>query len=221
MSEISVRVEALDKRYERIAALSGVSFELSRGSIALVAGPNGAGKSTLLRVLGMLTRPSSGQVEILGGDPFASGGSSIRGQVGYLGAQSGLYGDLSIEENLQFGAQLHGLQSERVRKVVSDLGLVGWTQRKVRTLSLGYQRRAGLARTLLCEPELLLLDEPWNGLDAAASRKLVQVLDARREAGATTLVAAHAVTELSDLFDVRLSIEAGRLTSFETGLLET
>ncbi len=211
----TVLVEQVTKRYGPVAALDALSFELPAGRLALVTGANGAGKSTLLRVLSTLTRPTRGRIALLGQDPFGSASASVRGRVAYLGPEPGLYAELTLQENLNFVAQVLGKGPDRVDSVISELGLGAYLGHRVRTLSLGFKRRAGLARVLLGEPDILLLDEPWNGLDANASAQLATTLERRRETGATTLVAAHAVSEYRALFDAHMHLEAGQLETSE------
>jgi heme ABC exporter ATP-binding subunit CcmA len=210
-AEPAVAVRGLEKRYGGLRALAGVSFELARGTFTLASGPNGAGKSTLLRVLAGLTRPTRGEVRVLGFDPFGRGGAQLRARIGYLGAEPALYGDLSVQENLEFAARLRGLPHDSVDALLSELELRGVARRRVRALSLGYRKRAGLARALLGAPALLLLDEPWSGLDAASARQLTAFLSRRLAAGTTLLVAAHGVRDQLDLFGAVLSLDAGRL----------
>jgi heme ABC exporter ATP-binding subunit CcmA len=207
----AVAVRGLEKRFGSLRALAGLSFELERGTFTLAAGPNGAGKSTLLRVLAALTRPTRGEVRVLGIDPFGRGAAELRARVGYLGAEPALYGELSVEENLRFAAQLRGAARDSIDAVLGELELRGVARRRVRTLSLGYRKRAGLARALLGAPALLLLDEPWSGLDAASARRLTAFLARRLAAGTTLLVAAHGVREQLSLFGAVLSLDAGRL----------
>jgi heme ABC exporter ATP-binding subunit CcmA len=209
--EPAVSVRGLEKRYGNLRALAGLSFELAPGTFTLASGPNGAGKSTLLRILAALTRPTRGEVRVLGTDPFGRSSAALRARIGYLGADPALYADLSVEENLQFAAQLRGLPQESIEPVISELELRAVARRRVRSLSLGYRKRAGLARALLGAPALLLLDEPWSGLDAASARRLSALLARRLAAGTTLVVAAHAVRDQLDLFHAVLSLDAGRL----------
>ena len=207
----AVAVRGLEKRFGGLRALADLSFELAPGTFTLASGPNGAGKSTLLRILAALTRPTRGEVRVLGVDPFGRGGAQLRARIGYLGAEPALYGDLSVEENLQFAARLRGAARENVDIVISELELRAVAQRRVRALSLGYRKRAGLARALLGAPALLLLDEPWSGLDTASARRLSVFLGQRLAAGTTLLVAAHAVRDQLDLFQAVLALDGGRL----------
>ena len=203
----------MEKRYGHIRALREVDLAIPGGAALLVSGPNGAGKSTLLRVLAGLTRPTHGDVCVLGEKLFGSGAWRVRGRVGFLGSEAGLYAELSVRENLTFCARLQGVDRARIDLVIEALELVEYSDAPVRTLSLGYRRRTGLARVLLAQPELLLLDEPWNGLDAAAAEGLGGILAARHDAGATTLIAAHADGAHGATFDTSIALEAGRLAS--------
>jgi ABC-type multidrug transport system ATPase subunit len=207
----AVRCEAVEKRFGPVRALAGVSTELPVAALYLLTGANGAGKSTLLRVVAGLTRPTRGRVEVLGRDPFGSGAAAGRARVGYLGPEPGLYGDLTVRENLEFCARLLGAAPARVGRVISALGLEDERERRVRVLSTGYRRRAGLARALVAEPDLLLLDEPWSGLDGDAADLLAQLLVALRRRGGTAVVASHSIGAYANLFDHSLHIEAGRL----------
>jgi heme ABC exporter ATP-binding subunit CcmA len=210
---VNAAIEAsdLNKRYGAVRALDRVSFAVAPSTVTLIVGPNGAGKSTLLRVVACLTRPTSGTVRILGKDPFGRDGAALRGQIGWIGAQAGLYEDLTVEENLHFAVRLHGTDPARVDSVLQDLGLPAVRHRRVRTLSTGYRRRTGLARALLPGPALLLLDEPWNGLDAEASERLTEVLGRHRDRGGTVVVAAHGAPAARELADGVLHIERGIL----------
>jgi ABC-type multidrug transport system ATPase subunit len=211
VSALALELDRVEKRYRGVRALCGVSLRVERGARVRVGGPNGAGKSTLLRMAAGLTRPTRGGVRALGGSPFGREGALRRARIGFLGQHAGLYAELSLEENLRFQARLLGREPARVAAVIAALELGPVATRSVGTLSLGYRRRAGLARALLGEPELLLLDEPWNGLDRAATLALARQLEAERERGATLLLATHAAAVPEAFFDATLELEAGRL----------
>ena len=213
----AVETQEVEKRYGPVRALRDVSFSVPEGTVTLVAGPNGAGKSTLLRILACLTRPTSGLIRILGRDPFRKDGPALRSELGWLGPEPGLYADLTVEENLAFVARLHGSDSGRVESVLEELGLAAMRHRRARTLSQGYRRRTGLARALLHQPRILLLDEPWNGLDEEASERLTKVLKEHRARGGTVLVAAHAVPAARELADQVLRLEQGVLRMLPGG----
>jgi len=206
-------VELVDvaKHYGAVRALDGVSASFESGTLTHVAGPNGAGKSTLLRVIAGLTRQTRGRVNVLDVDLFRSLHARERGRVGYLGPEAGLYGELTLTENLRFCARLHGVSESRIDAVLQRLDLGQVRARPVSTLSLGFRRRAGLSRLLVTDCELWLLDEPWNGLDADASASLAGELRAHRESGRTALVAAHVVGDYAALFDRGVVLHGGRL----------
>jgi heme ABC exporter ATP-binding subunit CcmA len=212
----AIEVSDLEKRYGKARALRGLSAALPAASAVLVAGPNGAGKSTLLRILAGLCRPSRGKVAVLGIDPFGAQRNALRSRVGYLGPEAGVYADLSVRENLRFTARLHGVAEARIEACLAEHGLEDVAEQRVSALSFGYRRRAGLARALLCNPEVLLLDEPWNGLDDAAAQRLADVLARSQQAGRTLLVAAHAPAH-AYLFDSALRLASGELVALERG----
>jgi len=207
-----VEVRELSKRFGAVRALDRVNARVPPASIALVSGPNGAGKSTLLRVIAGLCRPSSGELRVFGGDPLRD--VALRARIGYVGAGTGLYGELGVRENLLFCARLHAVPRDRVERVLVELDLTNVSERRLRTLSLGFRRRAALARAVLPEPDLLLLDEPWNGLDSDARRRLELLLAAHRARGGTALIAAHGASD-ELLFDHELALSAGRVSPAE------
>jgi heme ABC exporter ATP-binding subunit CcmA len=206
-----VELVGVDKDYGEVRALSGVNAVLEPGTLTHVSGPNGAGKSTLLRVIAGLTRPSRGRVVVYGMNLFRSTHAASRGAVGYLGPGSGLYGELTLDQNLRFCARVHGAPPARIEAAVERLELKAIRSRPVSKLSLGFRRRAGLARLLVCTPALWLLDEPWNGLDAQAASLLAEMLGEQREAGHSALVAAPVLGEQAALFDRALALREGRV----------
>lgn len=213
----AIEVSGLVKQYGPMRALAGVSLEIPAATVHLVAGPNGAGKSTLLRILSALTRPTAGSVRILGENPFGPRRAEVRRHIGWLGAAAGLYGDLTVEENLSFAARLCGADRDRIETALDDFALAAFRHRRARTLSEGYRRRAGLARALLSRPRIVLLDEPWNGLDAEASERLVKVLRDHRSRGDTVLVTAHRTVGALELADRVVTLARGELVAVENG----
>jgi len=207
----ALEARGVTKEYGALRALDAVDLALEPGELAHLSGENGAGKSTLLRVLGALTRPTRGSVRVLGRDPFASADAAVRARLGFLGLSAALYGELSVAENLRFAARIRGAGERELARVAElfDLGAV--LERRARTLSQGFRRRAGLARALLGEPAVLLLDEPWNGLDAASAARLSHLLESLRARGTATLVASHGSGHELPKFDRELRLERGRL----------
>jgi ABC-type multidrug transport system ATPase subunit len=152
-------------------------------------------------------------VRVFGRALFAAEGAEVRARVGFLGPEASLYGELSVLENLLFCARLRGLDASAARAAADELELGEVLAQRVRTLSQGYRRRAGLARALLGTPDLVLLDEPWNGLDADSAERLSGRLVRLRERGATVLVAAHAASGPMPAFDRVLELEHGKLVA--------
>jgi Cu-processing system ATP-binding protein len=214
----ALEARGVAKEYGLVRALEAVDLALDAGQLALLAGANGAGKSTLLRVLGALTRPTRGSVRVLARDPFAGDGAGARAQLGFLGQDAALYGDLTVAENLAFAAQLRGAEPRAHQTLVAALELGPVLERRVRTLSQGYRRRAGLARALLGEPAVLLLDEPWNALDQHSAERLTELLTAARARGAAVLVASHAPGVELPRFDRHFRLERGRLVEGAAGV---
>jgi heme exporter protein A len=163
----AVEVAGLARHYGERKALSGVSLSLATGQTLVVFGPNGAGKTTLLRVLATLLRPHGGAVRVLG-SALPDDAWAVRGRIGLLGHEPLLYRELTARENLRFYARLHGVECERVERVLASVQMQNRADEPLRTLSRGMVQRVAVARAVLHEPELLLLDEPRSNLDPAA-----------------------------------------------------
>ncbi|MFZ0428664.1 MAG: ABC transporter ATP-binding protein [Acidobacteriota bacterium] len=181
-----LKVDQLTKRFGSLTAVWKVNLEIHRGDFWVIFGPNGAGKSTLLKTLAQLTHPSEGTIDFL--DP-AEG----RGRIGYVSHQSLLYGELTGLENLVFFARLYGLDDPtgRALELLEQLRLTGARNRQTRGYSSGMKQRLTLARALLHNPGLLLLDEPYAGLDQHGSRLLTDVLLEVKREGRTVLMITH------------------------------
>src|SRR5262249_44046865 len=151
-------------------------------------------------------------VRVLGRDPFSSRDAAVRARLGFLGQDAGLYGELTVAENLRFASRLRGADERDLERVAELLDLGPVLDRRARTLSQGFRRRAGRARALLGEPAVLLLDEPWNGLDARSAERLTRLLEELRSRGVAALVASHAAGIALPKFDRELALERGRLT---------
>jgi heme exporter protein A len=191
-----------------------------------VLGPNGAGKTTLLRLLAGLMRPSAGEVRVLG-ERLNGVSDRRRSAIGFLSHQSLLYDDLTLEENLVFAARLHGVTRPRAAATaaLSAAGLAERSAELPRKLSRGLLQRVAIARTLLHSPRILLLDEPFTGLDAVASERLRTELGMRMGEGVGAVVVTHHLSEIWDLatrvavlIDGRWAIEEARTGSVDTFL---
>ena len=181
----------ITRRYGRAAVLAGVDLSLAAGECLLLAGANGTGKSTLLRILAGLARPDTGQV-LLGGRPVAEG----RGRLGYLAHDTFLYDDLTVAENLAFAMKLQGCEVPGgLERVLARAELLPHRDRLVRHLSRGLAQRTALARALLHAPALVLLDEPYTGLDAASSAGLTALLCEMRAEGVALILVGHRAEE--------------------------
>jgi len=163
----TVEVEGLARHFGEREALSDVSLSLRAGQTLVVFGPNGAGKTTLLRVLATLLRPHAGDVRVLGSS-LPTEAWEVRGRIGLLGHEPLLYREMTARENLRFHARLHGGAHERVERLLELVGMSDRADEPLRALSRGMVQRVAVARAVLHDPELLLLDEPRSNLDPAA-----------------------------------------------------
>jgi heme exporter protein A len=190
--EPMIEAQSLSKSFGPRSALAGVDLTVSSGESVILAGPNGAGKTTLLRILATLTRPTSGTVRIAGLDP-AKAGIEARRRIGFLSHRILLYEDLTAEQNLRFFARMYDLSDgpERARTLLNQVGLATRGQDLVRTFSRGMKQRLAVARAVLHSPEVLLLDEPYTGLDPNASEVLTDLLVTLAGEGCTILLTTH------------------------------
>lgn len=187
---------ALVRRFGGVRALGGVSLAVAPGELVLLLGPNGAGKTTLLRTIAGLARPSGGRVTVAGRDVHRE--PAARAALGFLSHNALLYDDLTPRENLRFAATLHGLDDaeRRIDGALASAALVERADRPVRGFSRGMLQRLALARALLPDPPLLLLDEPFTGLDFPSAEALRHRLGAERAAGRALICVTHGPEEL-------------------------
>jgi heme exporter protein A len=184
----AVEVEGLARHYGEREALSGVSLSLQAGETLVVFGPNGAGKTTLLRILATLLRPHLGKVRILG-SALPDEAWAVRGRLGLLGHEPLLYRELTARENLRFHARLHDVAGERVEELLAAVRMEDRADEPIRTLSRGMVQRVAVARAVLHDPELLLLDEPRANLDPAAAELVEPLIGAA--SGRTRVICSH------------------------------
>ncbi len=201
-----ITVRKLVKRFGPKTVLRGVDFNAEAGEFVALLGPNGAGKTTFLRVLASLARPTLGEVQVAG-YRLPAQAAAVRGRLGVLTHQPLLYDDLTAEENLRFYGRLYGIQKaeERVKAILELVGLANRGRDLTRTFSRGMQQRLAIARALLHGPDILLLDEPYTGLDQDASAMLDNVLHKAIADGRTVVMASHDLTRAAGLasrFDV-------------------
>jgi heme exporter protein A len=207
----ALEVERLERRYGERAALRDVSFSLGEGQTLGLFGPNGAGKSTLLRVLATLLRPHGGSVRVLDAD-LPGEAWRVRGRVGYVGHDPLLYRELSGRENLLFHARLHRVDEARVGELLTAVGMQRRADDPVRELSRGMLQRLSAARALLHDPPLLLLDEPYSGLDPGARELLDPLIG--RASGRTRVLVSHDIEAGAAESDVALGLRAGKQVHF-------
>jgi heme exporter protein A len=203
----AIELEGLTRRYGDREALSDVSLTLPAGATLVVFGPNGAGKTTLLRVLATLLRPHGGGTRVLG-HALPRDGWAVRGRVGFLGHASLLYRDLTARENLRFHARLHGAPAERVEELLEAVGLRARADDPVHTYSRGMVQRAAVARAVLHNPELLLLDEPTANLDPHAAELVEPLIGAA--SGRTRVLTSHDPVGGLQGADLALGLRGGR-----------
>ncbi len=199
--------DRLVKRYRRVPVLDGVDFRVAAGEAVCLMGPNGAGKTTLLRIAATLARPSAGTVRYQG----APATPETRGRIGFASHHSLLYPDLTVEENLRFHARLHRAPAD-IGEIIEAHGLERVRRWPARLLSRGTAQRAALARALLHRPGLLLLDEPFSGLDRASRERLARrIREAREERGVALILATHDHSLGIDLTDRAAALHEGRI----------
>lgn len=185
-----MRLSSVSRNYGLVRAVWKADLEVYPGDFIAIFGPNGAGKTTLVRIIASLTSPSSGSVTF-------KGNSLARSQVGYASHQSLLYNEMTGEENLVFYARLYNIPRPhaRAQEMLGKMGLLEAREQRVRGYSRGMKQRLTLARALLHEPGLLLLDEPYTGLDQHGTRLLTSVLKGLREEKRTVLLITHSLNE--------------------------
>jgi ABC-type multidrug transport system ATPase subunit len=207
----AIELRGLTRNYGERAALADVSLTLRTGATLVVLGPNGAGKTTLLRVLATLLRPHAGTATVLG-CALPSEGWRLRGRVGLLGHEPLLYRELTGRENLRYQARLYGVGMDRVEELLGTLGLSMRADEPLRTLSRGTVQRVAVARAVLHDPELLLLDEPYANLDPAAMELVEPLIGAVTDPARprTRVLSSHDPERGLAQADVVLGLREGR-----------
>jgi ABC-type multidrug transport system ATPase subunit len=211
--EVAVRTEHLTKRYGGNVAVELVSLTVRRGEVYGFLGPNGAGKTTTLRMVLGLIRPTGGTATVLG---ERAGSSGANGRVGALVEGPGFYPYLSGRDNLRVLARYRGLGDREVERALERVELAGRAGDRFRSYSLGMKQRLGVAAALLGDPELLVLDEPTNGLDPAGMGDMRRLLVGLRDEGQTVLLSSHLLGEVQEVCDRVGVISRGRLVTEAT-----
>ena len=207
----AIVLEGASKRFGTHTALHPTDLVISRGQAALLVGANGAGKSTLLRLIAGLSRPSEGLLQIGGHDLQRT--PEARAAIGLISHQTLLYDELTARENLDFFARLYGLtnQQQQLETALVEVGLLERQNQRVGSFSRGMKQRLALARATLHDPSILLLDEPFTGLDANASAILHHLLLSFLQKGGTFVLATHRLDAADGLVDRLLVLERGYL----------
>jgi ABC-type multidrug transport system ATPase subunit len=216
-----VSLQGVVRHFGRFAALRGVTAEFPAGRLYLILGENGAGKSTLLRIMAGLLKPTRGSVTMLG----ASDLREVASRMGYMGHAPLLYDELSAMENLRYFAGLYGIGNSgeddaRCQAAIRLVGLDPELKRSVGQYSQGMRQRISLARAIVHDPELLLLDEPFSNVDVQSAREMARLLGNMRDDGKTIFVVTHQPVVLEAVADESLLLSAGLLAARERGLPE-
>lgn len=212
MMPLVIETRVLSKHFGPVHAVDSLSLRVKRGEIYGFVGLNGAGKTTTIRALLGMVRPSSGSVRVFG-QPLGGNGRGPWTRVGYLVERPSAYPELTVADNLEISRRLYNVSDiTAARRVIESLGLAAYANRKAGTLSTGNFQRLGLARTLLHKPELLILDEPANGLDPAGVVEIRELLaKLAGEEGVTVFMSSHILTEVDRLATRIGIIHEGRL----------
>lgn len=213
-----IEVRNLSKRYGRHTAVRDISFSVARGEIVGFLGPNGAGKTTTLRMLTGFLPPSGGSARIADFDIFRQS-IEARKRIGYMPENVPLYDDMRVREYLSFRARIKGLSNSdarrRVSHVVDTCGLESVRRKMIKTLSKGFRQRVGLADALVHQPDLLILDEPTNGLDPIQIRQIRELIK-QLALNHTVLISSHILSEVEMIANRVLIIDNGRIKAADT-----
>jgi ABC-type multidrug transport system ATPase subunit len=202
-----VVAEDLVKQFGRFAALRGVTAQFAAGKLYVVVGDNGAGKTTFLRMIAGLSQQTRGSISVLGSKNV----KSVRAQIGYMAHPSLLYDEMSGMENLGYFAGLYGLPQTRCREVIAAVKLDPDLERPVGQYSQGMRQRMSLARAILNDPKLLLLDEPFSNVDLRSAQEMAALLAHMRDLGKTLFVVTHQPALLQSIADEFVWMEAGKI----------
>lgn len=210
-----LQAEGLTRSFGGRRAVHGVTLELDSGECLALFGPNGAGKTTLLRLLAGLLKPTAGTARIQG--QLLRGDASARAQVGFISHQSMLYGPLTARQNVELAARLYGLRkpASAATEALAEMRVLDRADSPVRSLSRGLQQRVSIARAMVHRPRVLLLDEPYTGLDALGAAMLTELLARLRGDGATLVLVTHNIAEGLEVATQAAVMHRGRVVRRE------
>jgi heme exporter protein A len=209
---LAIEVRKLTKAFGHQAALRGVDLAVGEGEFLTLFGPNGAGKTTLIRIVSSLTRPTTGTIRVRGED-LGKAGTSLRKHIGLISHNPLLYGDLTPDENLRFFARMYDLPdaAARIGAVLDQVGLVARRRDPVRTFSRGMVQRLAIARAILHDPAIMLLDEPYTGLDLQAADMLREVLGELAASNRTVILTTHNLEQGLEMCDRAAILNRGKM----------
>lgn len=204
MDELVIETQGLTKHYNGVVAVEGLGLRVRRQEMFGLLGPNGSGKTTTILMLLGLTEPTAGWVRVLGLDP-ARQPLSVKARVGYMPDEVGFYEELTARENLAYIARLNGLSGrtahERIEEALEWVGLLDVADRPVATYSHGMKRRLGVADVLIKKPQLIIMDEPTQGLDPEAAREFLRIIRGLKEEGITIVLSSHLLHQVQTVCD--------------------
>ena len=209
-----LEVRNCTKRYDGRAVVNRVSFEVQPGEIFALLGPNGAGKTTLIRMITDILRPDEGEI-LFAGRPA---GGALRREIAYLPEERGLYRRSRTLEALAYFGELKGMRArvarDRAMELLTRVGLADWAMKQVQALSKGMQQKVQICTALIGEPKLMILDEPFSGLDPINVQLLEEILRERRAAGATVLLSTHQMNKVEEQCDRALMLNRGHMVLY-------
>lgn len=206
----AIRVHNVTKRYGNFTAVDALSFEVAAGEIFALLGPNGAGKTTMIRMILDILRPDEGEIAVFGG-PMTE---QSKQRIGYLPEERGLYRNVSVLEVLMYLGQLKGMKRQAAREralaLLEEVGLGEHARSKIRELSKGMQQKVQIIATVLHEPQLIIVDEPFSGLDPVNTRLIKDMLYRMRTRGTTIVMSTHQMHQVEEMADRLLMLNRGR-----------
>lgn len=212
----SISVQNITKKFASQTAVDNVSFDVEAGEIFGLLGPNGAGKTTCIRIILDIFKPDSGSVTLLGG-PM---NEEKKNKIGYLPEERGLYQDIPLERCLVYLATLKGMDAsvaqERVANYLTRFDLIDWRKKKVKELSKGMQQKAQLITTLVHQPQVIIIDEPFSSLDPVNTQMVKDLLREERDAGKTIIMCTHQMHQVEELCDRLVLIDQGKAMLYGT-----
>ncbi len=203
---MDIVVKDVVKRFGKFVALHGVSFEVGRGEKVALLGPNGAGKTTTVRIISGMSKPTRGEVRIMGRDPFSD--HSVKKAFGVVSHNTFLYEELTAYENLEFYARLYGADEGRIPELLKEFGLHNRRHELVKNFSRGMKQRLAIARALIHDPKILILDEPTTGLDVFGKQELFSFLE---NFEGTVLFTTHNLEEAEKTCERALIMSSGKI----------